>query len=430
MYFKGSLILLMFILISSTILPNKVNDALNELINEAVQVNPRIKMLESKAKSSASRINQDTNLPNPELILGLINMPTNSFSFTQEPMTGKIIGLSQAFPFPGTLSSGEEFRAVDTLIIKQEIEDYKNQLRRDVSKLYYRLQQVREELEINDEIKLIYSKISSVIKSKYQASEATLQNVIQIEIHLVRIEDKIKILERNEEAIQQELNTILHRDESSPIKTINIESTLINNYSNSELVDSAKINRPLLKGIQLAETKSKYMENFVDYDSYPGFKVGIQYTQRDYFALTGQNWSDLFSVVVGISLPINYGGKNSAKVTEAKQLQVVYRDQYISSIQTLRQSIVKSTSKLKELEDREKLVVNDLLSQSEELLNAAMNDYQVGKTDFVNVINAVREILNVKVDLATIRTNYYSEVSELEFLIGKELLNQNRLIEE
>ena len=76
-------------------------ESLQELINTAIEVSPKIKMLQMKKEAASDRIEQNSNLPDPTLTLGLANLPVNSFSFTQEPMTGKIVGLSQAFPFPG-----------------------------------------------------------------------------------------------------------------------------------------------------------------------------------------------------------------------------------------------------------------------------------------------------------------------------------------
>lgn len=408
---------------NSTIISKSRNDEINVLTEEAIKISPKLQMLNSKHNASASRTSQETNLPDPMLTLGLINMPTNSFSFTQEPMTGKIIGLSQQFPFPGTFSSEEEYRAIDTLIIKKEIEDYKNQLRRDIAQLYFKLQQVRDETEKTKEIESLLSQISKSIKSRYQVVDASLQNVIQVEVQKTRVEDRMEVLRNTEISIISELNVILMRDENTPINTYKIEKIDKPYFTYSSLIDTAKNYRPFLKGIQLAETKSQYLEQSVNHSSYPGFKVGIQYTQRDYYEPTGHNWSDLFSVIVGISIPINYGSKNSEKVNEAKHLQAVYRDQYSASIQSLKQSFAKIDSKLNELLSREKLIESKLVPQSKQLLRAALNDYKVGNIDFINVIDAVKDIMNIKIELGIVRTDYSIALSELEFLVGKKLLN-------
>ncbi|MCK5086679.1 MAG: TolC family protein [Melioribacteraceae bacterium] len=422
---KKSLLIVIFVVSIMNVSAQHKNESLNDLINEAIQVSPKIKMLRSKLDVAGSKIEQGTNLPDPTLTLGLINMPTNSFSFTQEPMTGKIIGLSQAIPFPGKLSTASDVKAIDTLIVEQEIEDLQNEIRKNVSTLYYDLRLVREETKLTNESKGLLEQISDVVKSKYEVSKASLQNVIQVEVQITRVNDRIETLKGNEDALLSELNAILLRDENSQISSNKISSIDQNSYSTASLVEAANENRPFLKGIKLLEQKSKLKEDLADYSYYPNFKLGLQYSQRDYNELTGRDFSNLFSVVVGITLPINYGGKNSAKVNEAKHLQALNRDQYNSSIQLLKQSFGKITAKLLEFQNRNKLISESLLPQAELAFQASLADYQVGRIDFVNVINTENDILKIKTDLLKIRTQYAKNIAQLEFLVGTEINDSN-----
>ena len=401
------------------------NEYLDNLIDEAIQVSPKIKMLRSKMDVAGSKIEQGTNLPDPMLTLGLVNMPTNSFSFTQEPMTGKIIGLTQAFPFPGGFGTASDVKAMDTLIVAQEIEDFKNEIRKSISTLYFDLRFVREEIILSKESKSLLEQISEVVKSKYEVSEASLQNIIQVEVQITRVQERIEILIGRETAIIFELNALLLREETSLLETNEIAPIKNNRYSSVALIKTANEFRPFLKGIELSEQKSKLMENFADYSYYPNFQIGLQYTQRDYSSVTGQNWNDFFSVVVGVTLPLGYGGKYSSKVNEAKYLQSFYREQYSSSIQSLNQSFGKITAKLNELHIREKLISQTLLSQAEQALQASLADYQVGRIDFLNVINAEKDILKIKTDLVKVRTDYSKNIAQLEFLVGTEIKDSN-----
>ena len=132
--------LYLFILLS--LIPLTVfaqQNTLDSLINQALNVSPKLKMLQSKYSAAESQTNINTNLPDPMLTLGLMNLPTNSFSFTQEPMTGKIIGLSQAFPFPGKLGSMADVSEKGAEIVKQEIDDARNEIVKNVSQNYYEL---------------------------------------------------------------------------------------------------------------------------------------------------------------------------------------------------------------------------------------------------------------------------------------------------
>jgi outer membrane protein TolC len=396
-------------------------ETLNNLVKTAIQVSPQIKMLKSKLKVASSKIEIGTNLPDPILTLGLANLPTNSFSFTQEPMTGKVIGLSQAIPFPGKLSAASEVKAIDTLIVLEEIKDLENEIRKNVSTLYYDLRLVREEILLAKESKFLLEQISEVVKSKYEVSKTNLQNVIQITVQITHVQDRIEELKGKENAVLTELNAILLREETSKIITTKIPSLNQKFYSIKSLVKLANNNRPFLKGIKYSEKKFKLKEDLAKYSYYPNFKLGLQYSQRDYNGLTGIDFNDFFSVVVGITLPLNYGGKNTAQVNEAKYLQAFNRDRYNSSVQILAQAFAKITAKLNEIKKRNNLISKTLLTQTEQSLQAALADYQVDKIDFVNVIKAEEDILKAKTELLKIRTEFNKKIAELEFLVGKEL---------
>ncbi|MCB0751116.1 MAG: TolC family protein [Ignavibacteriae bacterium] len=421
MFSKTIILLVIFLLSILTIQAQQNNENLEQLIQEAIKVSPKIKMLNAKLGIVSSRIAQGTNLPDPVLTLGLMNMPTNTFSFTQEPMTGKMIGLTQSIPFPGGLSAAANVKAVDTLIVNQEITDLKNEIRKDVSNLYYDIELTREKIKFTQMGKQLFEQISEVVKTKYEVSNASFQNLIQTQVQLTRLNDKLEKLYGEENSNSSMLNTLLQRDENSEILTNNIDSINHISLNLNSLVTEASSFRPYLKGIKLAEQKSKFQEAEAEYSYYPNFQLGVQYSQRDYSKLTGMDFTDFLSVVVGITLPLNYGGKNSSKVNEAKYQQMFYQEQYNSSIQTIQQSLNKIIAKLIELEKREAIISKTLLPQAEQSLSTALSDYHVNKIDFVNVVNAENEIINIKMDLAEIRTNYKKNVSELEFLIGTKL---------
>lgn len=420
-------VLLVVLIITLVVnVPAKQNSVrLDSLINHAIRLSPKLRLLKSKMNVAGSKIEQGTNLPDPMLTLGLLNMPTNSFSFTQEPMTGKVVGITQAFPFPGGLGAKSDVRAIDTLIVEQEIEDYKNEIRKNISNLYFDLQLVREENALANDSKLLLQQISEVVKSKYIVSEVSLQNMVQVEVQITRVQDRIEALIGKESGIVAELNSYLFRDESSEIKTGLILPVGVSKFSSTALIKSANEYRPFLKGIKLSEQKSKLMENAADYSYYPNFQIGLRYTQRDYSSVTGLNWNDFLSVVVGISLPLGYGGKYSSQIEEAQYLQSLYKEQYQSSVRTLSQSFGKIVAKLHELQKREVLISGTLLLQAEQSLEASLADYQVDRIDFVNVINAENDILKIKTDLLKIRTDYSKNVAQLEFLVGTEIKESN-----
>ncbi|MCB0732081.1 MAG: TolC family protein, partial [Ignavibacteriae bacterium] len=331
------------------------NETLQTLIQKAVEVSPKLKMLEAKKNASEARVSANSNLPDPTLTLGLMNLPTNSFSFTQEPMTGKMIGLSQAVPYPGKLGAAENVLNKDAEITQEEIDDAKNEIINNIKQAYYDLSFARSALGIAEKSKSNLERISAVVRTKYTVSEASQQNLIQADVELTKIKDKIAELKGKVSSSLSTLNSYLLQNRDTQIETENLSAINSVVLNINELNKTAKQNRPFLKGIELEKNKSELMENLADYEYYPNFNFSVQYSQRDKITATNTPLNDFVSFVVGLNLPINYGGKKSAKVQESRIMQKMYANQYDAALQVLNKNFGEALSKIDELKEREKL---------------------------------------------------------------------------
>jgi outer membrane protein TolC len=382
-------------------------------------------MLQAKLEAVKTKPAQNSNLPDPVLSIGALNIPINSFSFTQEPMTGKMVSLSQAFPFPGKLASVSNVYENDIEATAKEIEEEKNKLRMNVVNAYLNLALVREKIQTTIESKELLKTIKEVVQTKYEVNEASQQNIFKIELELTRLDDELSMIKSEEQIALMTINSYLFRDSQSPITTIDLTVFYkMNNHGTDSLLQSAKLSKPVLAQIELMKIKAAKMEEQSNYEFYPDFNLTLQYSQRDEIAKTNTNLDDFFSVILGIKLPINYGGKKSAKVSEAISMQDLYDQQYKYNLQMLRISFETSTAKINSLLEREKLINNILLLQAEENFNSALSSYQVNKIDFINVNDALNKLLNFETKLYQIRTDYYKEIASLEFLTGRKFFHE------
>ncbi|MGA8265160.1 MAG: TolC family protein [Ignavibacteriaceae bacterium] len=391
---------------------------LDSLVNEAILVSPKLKMLRAKRKVVENKIPQVSNLPNPMLMLGLMNMPTNSFAFDQEPMTQKVIGLQQSFPFPGKLSAMEDAAAVDTLIIDKEIQDAENEIRKNVSEKYYSLSFFRKSIAYAKESKNLLEKISEVVSTKYSVSTASQQNLVKVQLEITNIADKIEDLKSKEGSVLSELNALLLQDANTPLHTETFDSIKTIDITVKQLDSLAKANRPFLQGIQLAQEKGKLKQKVAEKDYLPNFTLGVQYGQRGALQKTGMDQADFLSFSVGISLPINYGGKISSKVQEANSIQELYTEQYNTAFQNLNGMFGTAVTDLNSIKDRINLFETGLLPQAHQNLSSALSSYQVNKVDFINVIDAQNQLYMIETKLYKLKTDYLKKIAELEFLTG------------
>lgn len=401
--------------------PVSAQTTLDSLIAQAIKVSPKIKMLQAKLCASEDMVPQVSNLPDPMLTLGLMNLPTNSLSFTQEAMTGKIIGLSQKIPFPGKLSTMGKVSQKNADIVKEELDDAKNEIRKNVASAYYELSFTRKAIAIENESGKLLKSIAEVVRTKYSVSTASQQNLLKIELEITKVNDKLDQLAEQESSQLAVLNSYLLKPSNSTLNVHENFNIKFLSLTQSELDSLARANRPFLKGINIAEEKAALQKSLADYDYYPNFSLGIQYTQRDRIAQTNMDLHDLVSFMVGISLPLNYGGKVSSKVEETESMKELYMQQYNSSLQMLNANFGSAISKLNTLKKRINLINNGLLPQAEQTYNAALSSYQVGQIDFINVIDAENNLYKIHTDIYRLKTNYLKEVAALEFLTGTKL---------
>ena len=396
-------------------------DDLESLISRSIKLSPKIKMLKAKRNVAYNRITQNSNLPDPTLTLALANLPTNTFAFDQDPMTGKVIGLTQTFPFPGKLSAIENESAIDTLIIDQEINDEVNKITQSVTKSYYDLNYFRRAIYYAKESKKLLKEIENVVSVKYKVSTATQQNVIKVQLEQTKILNKIEELKSREKSALSVLNSYLLQDANSYIQTEQIEKVNTITVTSQELNKLAQINRPFLKGIKLSEEKARLKQTVAQKDFYPNFTLGFLYSFRDRIASTGTDLNNLVTFSLGISLPINYGGKVTSKVEEAVSLQNLYEEQYSSAMQFLSGRFGSDIAELKSIEERINLFEYGLLPQAQQNLKSALASYQVNEVDFINVIDAQDQLFQIETNLYRLKTSYLKQIADLEFLTGTSL---------
>ena len=396
-------------------------DDLDQMIEQAILLSPKIKMLEAKRNAAYSRIDQNSNLPDPVLILGLRNIPTNSFSFDQDPMTQKAIGLSQMFPFPGKLSAIEDAAAIDTLIIDQEINDTENEIRQMVTKKYYNLSYFRRAIFYAGESKKLLKDIADVVSVKYTVSTASQQNLVKVQLEITKISEKINDLQGKEKSTLAELNAFLLRDASINIKTELIDEIKTVDLNVHELDALARSNRPFLKGIELSEKRAGLKLKVAEREFYPNISLGVNYSFRQNLVNSTMGGTDLFTIALGISLPLNYGGKYTAKEQEVISLQEFHSEQYSSALQFLDGRFGSAIADLESLEERIKLFEEGLLPQATQNLNSTLASYQVNEVDFINVIDAQDQLFKIETNLYKLKTDYLKQIADLEFLVGTSL---------
>lgn len=394
---------------------------LNSILEKAYKLNPELQMLNSEVKVAELNAIEESNLPDPVLGLGLNNLPVESFGFDTEPMTGKSISLSQSFPFPGKLTSKEEMMKKDAEINKEKYKLSKLKLRKEIIDNYYSLSYQLKKLSLLNEKLNVFEALIPVVKTRYEVSKASQQNLIQLQLRISDIKEQIA----NQQGKLDETRFVLEGLSGSEINNdlqTALDSIVFPSPEKEKLYLAIKANNPQLQQVELQIAKANKLYDLSEYDFYPNFNISLKYTQRDKLAATGINQNDFLSASLGITLPLNYGGKNTAKLDKSLQIidqyKSLYHNLYLRVTIALNQAISKMNTNVK----RTKILNDTILLQANENYKSALSAYQVGESEFTDVIESLNKLLNYEDELYSLKLENIKAITSIELMCGLNLL--------
>jgi outer membrane protein TolC len=166
---------------------------------------PGLRAIREKALALREQAVADGQLADPKLKLGVLSLPTDSFDFDQEPMTQIQVGVQQAFPAGRTLEY--KSRRTGRLAAAQAATgdaralEVVEAVRRAWLETYYwvRAGQVVRESQV------LFKQLVNITRSRYAAGGRNQQDVIQAELELERLQDRVLSILAKEEQARAEL---------------------------------------------------------------------------------------------------------------------------------------------------------------------------------------------------------------------------------
>jgi outer membrane protein TolC len=121
-------------------------------------------------------------LDDPKAWIALSNIPVNSWSFREEDMTGKEIGLSQMIPYPGKRDHAVQIVTREKEQAEFELEEMRNMLRADVKMAYAELASVRAQADLVRRSRAILEQVVDVSREMLAVGKGRQPDVLRGQI--------------------------------------------------------------------------------------------------------------------------------------------------------------------------------------------------------------------------------------------------------
>ncbi len=392
---------------------------LDTAIRLALKNNPGLKRARAKYQAALDLPSQAGSLPDPVLSLGALNVPTDSFSLRQEPMTQMQIKLTQAVPFPGKLALKREALEKEAEAAGYAVEEERLRLIRDVKKTWWDTFFLEKSIEIVRKNQRILQELVVAARMKYQVGRGLQQDVLlaQVELsNLLNMETGLKGTLNIEKA---SLIRLLGRPPGTCFSLPRDTKAILPMIPGEKvLLKMARDHRPLLamqkKRVQGAGARLRLAQKGI----LPDFTIGAAYGYRQGRNPAGSRRSNFASLMVSLNIPIWAKSKQLQQVAQKSQELAGYDFSYMDTLQKVQAEISGQYAYYKSAMGQALFYRDTVIPQAKQTLSAMLKGYQVNKVDFLNVVRSRLALLDYEKRYWRMFTNGQKGLAGLEAAIG------------
>ena len=154
---------------------------------------------------AAERTIADGQLPDPQLVVGAINVPTDTFSLNQDDMTMTMIGIRQAFPPGATRALRVQRAGYDLTRAQARLELERRSLMRNVRRAWLELYYLDAARRQIDSLRPLNERQRQAAEGRYRAAQDSQQAVLQARQALARLTDRDYALRAQQQRTQATL---------------------------------------------------------------------------------------------------------------------------------------------------------------------------------------------------------------------------------
>jgi outer membrane protein TolC len=386
----------------------------------ALQSDPLTKSFSQYAQSFEEESIASDQWPDPKLKLGFLSLPTDSFDLGQEPMTQVIVGYSQMIPRGDSqLYKAELMQAKANM----KIEDMSLRQRKvilNVRKAWLKVYLKEASEKIIQKNRHLFKQQLEVSQSLYAAGRKQQQDVLQAELELSLLDDKLQQIASQKNEARALLgqwvgNEVANYQLDAGNKSFgkNIEQKLIKLM---ELLEQHPFMKKEIEKISVSQQQVKLAEQKYR----PQWGFDLTYGKRDGNNNDGSDRADFISAMVNVDVPVFSEDKQDRVLASKKrQVQAAHYEKQ-DMLLKLQSQLKQAYARWEKLKTRLNLYDKKVLIQAEQNSKAALNGYQSGVVTFFTLTRA--RSAELKAQLQRIKLNIEQAIAytEIRFLVGED----------
>lgn len=364
----------------------EVGVTLKDLEQEALNNNPEIGMAGKKAEAAEERKSLASAMPDPMVGVMIQNVGALGISTVgKEEMSMQGVVFTQEVPFPGKLST--KGRAAAKMAGREQENSRETRLRvlNNLRTAYYEYFLAYRSAEILNETKELMKNFQRIAESRYATGQGMQQDVLRAQLEVSMLLDKIAEEDRKKETQAAQINSLIGRNPLAPLGKPAEPPRRALTKSLDEMAARAQAHSPMLKGKQQMVEQGEAELSMSRREYLPDMVVSAgMFTRGDY--------KDVWQASLMLKVPLYFWNKATGVKAANADLHAAryeYEAEKLATLARMRDLYAMVNT----AEHHLHLYESGIIPQARLALQSASSNYQVGKTDFLSLLESENMLL-------------------------------------
>lgn len=365
-------------------------------------------------------------LMDPKLKFGVGGMPVESFKFDDDPATNISVSLMQQFSRGDTLHLEKQKADYTAQGINWSRADRERVIVKSVTNLWLELAYAQKAQAILLTSKTLMSELERDINSNYALGRAETQDVLNAELQVARLDEKLQANRQLQQRIEGQLSEWLGDGWLQNVPRIDIENPLSWSSLDALLKLGIKTDyypelaqHPMLKAMDSVITGSQTQIAIAEQSYKPEFGVEVMYAYRQGNNMKGEPASDLVSAYLTVDLPLFTANKQDRMVAAAKYNSVAAKSNKDLVLAQMNSRVNALITDRVNLSERKLRYDSVLIEQGKARTKAIQRGYENNTARLMDYIQAANEELILDLERWRLATELNKSNNELAYLLDR-----------
>ncbi len=413
---RHSVVLISIVLLAGLAGAARADEALitlPDLEREALSNNPEIRMAERRVESADGRRSLASALPDP--MIGYMTQNVGSpftWSVGKEDMSMQGVVVSQEIPFPGKLTTMGKAAGKMAEREQQNARETRYRVLSNLRNSYYEYYLAFRSSQILTETKELMKNFQRIAETRYATGQGSQQDVLRAQLEVSMLLDRLSEEDRKKDSQAAMISSLTGRNPLAPLgRPAELPRPAVTK-SADELASMALAHSPALLGRQRMIEQSEFEVSTKKREFFPDMVVSGGWFFRN-------GLSDVWQASVMFKVPLWFWNKSTDVAAAKADLSAAQYDLEAAKLMVL--------SRIKDLhaaattsEHHLHLYETGIIPQARLSLESATANYQVGKVDFMTLLDSYSLLLKYQLMQEEELVNLHKTLSGIGEMTGEE----------